>query len=183
MYLVGEEKGGEDNRQILKQQGGRIIDEGNAKLDYYLIPTTPEEGISENEDENVKIEEDISPEDYRLCPSCGVIKKTTAVGPICNCNSKAYLSLKKVKSKAGMVHKCIACGNTNPHGSIIWRFLLGGDAVTSVLATALYQNLPRKKPGRKFSPTTTEENDWGINISLATERSLSSRIQAAEGSC
>jgi len=166
MYLVGEEKGGEDNRQILKQQGGRIIDEGNAKLDYYLIPTTPEEGISENEDENVKIEEDISPEDYRLCPSCGVIKKTTAVGPICNCNSKAYLSLKKVKSKAGMVHKCIACGNTNPHGSIIWRFLLGGDAVTSVLATALYQNLPEKETRKKNSPqTTTEENDWGINIS------------------
>lgn len=166
MYLVGEEKLNEDNNQnVLKQQGGRVINEDAGKLDYFFILTNPEEEISENEDENVKLDEEIASEDYQLCTSCGVINKRTAVGPSCKCDSNPKLLLKKVKSKAGMVHKCIACGNSNPHGSIVWRFLLGGDAVTSVLATALYQSLPEKAAKKKEIQISSEENEWGVEIS------------------
>jgi len=80
----------------------------------------------------------------RLCPACGAIDQHNLVSRLCDCDAANYITVIKVSSKEGRVHKCPACGSCSPTG-LVWRFLTGNDATASVLATALYQQIPARK--------------------------------------
>ena len=169
LYLVGKTVTDEEkNRKILKQQG-KIYFEDDVSLEYYLLIRDNQEYEFINEDELVrgyKIDEDKGR--FNLCGKCGIIDKENLVGEMCNCGKENYFKLLKVDSKEGLIHKCPACGNLQPQGSIVWRFLLGVDAVTSVLATSLYQQGGEPKTNISKEQIHQEDDGWGT---LSTEDS------------
>ncbi|HJZ04706.1 MAG TPA: Zn-binding domain-containing protein, partial [Patescibacteria group bacterium] len=60
-------------------------------------------------------------------------------------------------------YSCPACGSRSPAG-LVWRFLSGNDATASVLATALYQEIPsREKSQRGETVVEPELGDvWAV---------------------
>ncbi|WP_073159490.1 hypothetical protein [Halanaerobium congolense] len=78
----------------------------------------------------------------------------------CDCNLNP-IKVIKVAAKKGKVHKCSACRSVRSIGSIVWRFLLGGDAVTSVLTTSLYQQLTSEL---KIEQKEVNENNVGWDL-------------------
>ena len=140
LYLVGEIV--ENN--ILKQPGNRFYEDRN-QLKYFLV-LGDGNILPDNEDEIVASGEEYpSGEIYKICARCGVIFPENYVSSPCSCGQEHLVRVVAVKSKAGNVHKCPACGRCITIGSVVRRFLLGAEAVTSVLGTALYQQLPEKK--------------------------------------
>ncbi|GFO97597.1 DEAD/DEAH box helicase [groundwater metagenome] len=145
-YLVGETEKGE--KSILRQPGKQYFEDVK-KLEYYLLLDEYVQTLPDNEDELVDFAEETKGEPYRLCCTCGAIDKDTLVSSLCDCKDKKHITVIKVASKNGEVHKCEACARTNTKGSIVWRFLLGKDAIASVLATSLYQQIPVRKSIKK----------------------------------
>lgn len=109
--------------------------------------------VALDEDEVVAAEEDIEQpsenvKPHTLCGRCGAIASGKDK-PGCNCPAGHRLMVyrvlpppgKSVKSAGSELNRCVACGAFSPTG-IVHRFLTGQDAPASVLATALYQNLP-----------------------------------------
>ena len=76
--------------------------------------------------------------------------------PLCACGEDNYLPVLHVSSKQGKVYSCPACGSTSPTG-LVWRFLTGNDATASVLATALYQEIPPKEKSRRDETVVESE--------------------------
>jgi len=85
---------------------------------------------------------------------------------------KKYITVIEVSSKNGEVHKCPACTRTNTKGSIVWRFLLGKDAIASVLATSLYQQIPVKKIVKK----TSIDDGWSSRKDTSDEKKDKRRL-------
>lgn len=87
------------------------------------------------EDENLKTEE------YEICSVCGHIHKPGKDG----CRHGAEFMNKVFRvwtdEEKGVLTKCPACENTSPFG-ILRQFFTGQEAVTSVLGTALFEELP-----------------------------------------
>lgn len=141
LYLTGDvinKKG-----KIYLKQPGKEYYNNQKSLSYFLVKN--QDTVTDNEDEIKKLKENNNEnEEYLLCPSCGNISQRNSFYSTCECKVSRIVLI-KVKDKSGLVHKCPACGSVRTRGSIVWRFLLGGDAVTSVLATSLYQQLPEKK--------------------------------------
>jgi len=146
LYIVGEiEQGLFEPFQYLKESKQRYSDE-DQKLEYFAVIDKDMENIIENEDESsenhrIKIP---SFSRYKLCVYCGGID-LEGINTICACESPRFIPLLKVNNKNEKVHKCGVCQGLNPKGNIVRRFFLAEDAVASVLATALYQELPNKK--------------------------------------
>lgn len=169
LYLVGKTIDGEENRKVLKQHGKLHIEE-DVSLEYYLLLRDNQEYEYINEDElALGYRFDEYKEMYKLCGKCGAIDKDNLVGKMCGCGEENYIKLLKVDSKEGLVHKCPACGSVQPQGSIVWRFLFGVDAVTSVLATALYQQGEDTGTSLSEEQIHQEEDEWGT---LSTDNSF-----------
>lgn len=85
-------------------------------------------------------------ETYELCPHCGFIRKKNQVNPIrCEHKESEYIRITQVKKSdnSGRVTKCISCEGSNNIG-ILRSFFSGQEASTSVVATALFEELPVK---------------------------------------
>jgi ATP-dependent helicase YprA (DUF1998 family) len=175
IYLVGETQKDGD-KYIFKQPGSRYF-ENTKNLEYYLLFDEYAQLFPDNEDELVNLEDDLKGEGFKICVICGVIDKADFVKPFCSCSNKSYFELLKVKSKNGKVHKCPACTRTNSQGSIVWRFLLGKDAIASVLATSLYQQIPpRKKEIKNHSEhKIVVSDDWSSSDKIVDEESGNER--------
>jgi len=160
VYLVGETQKDED-KSVFKQPGKRYF-ESTKNLKYYLLLDDYTQLLPDNEDELVNLEEDLKGERYKICAACGTIDKVNLVNPFCDCGEENYFEVVEVKSKDGKVHKCPACTRTNPQGSMVWRFLLGKDAIASVLATSLYQQIPSRKSDSKdyLEDNSIISGDW-----------------------
>ncbi len=77
---------------------------------------------------------------YRLCLRCGNLLPQDELQ--CSCGgSTIILQEMDLRKNQEEPKKCIHCGSRST-STIIFRFLTGQDAPVSVLATALYQNLP-----------------------------------------
>jgi hypothetical protein len=153
LYLIGEI----DDEKKLKQPGNRFYDDLN-KLEYYLV-LEDSEPVPDNEDEIVANTIDYLPgEKYRLCACCGAVSPENYVDLSCQCGEEYLVQVLWVKSKDSMVHKCPACGSTITLGSIVRQFVLGAEAVTSVLGTAVYQQLPTKQ--EEPPDSESEVDDW-----------------------
>jgi hypothetical protein len=161
-YLVGEEQ--EADGKIILAQPGKEYFEQAGNLKYHLLLDQHTKQVPENEDEAVGLGEDLRGEDdgeYRLCARCGAIDKSTLASPLCDCKNPEYLDLIRVPSKEGKVHKCPACGRQSP-ANLVWRFLTGNDATASVLATALYQQIPprRDELNNLVEEPEADQNEW-----------------------
>jgi ATP-dependent helicase YprA (DUF1998 family)/predicted RNA-binding Zn-ribbon protein involved in translation (DUF1610 family) len=146
-YLVGELQAA-DGKTLLKQPGKHYF-ENPENLEYYFLPTEVFTQLTLDEDEEISLEEiEIKEEEYKLCAACGAFDQASLLMPLCTCGEENYLPILHVSSKQGKVYSCPACGSTSPTG-LVWRFLTGNDATASVLATALYQEIPPKEKSQR----------------------------------
>ena len=110
---------------------------------YFLLG---EDIGTQDEDELVVTGEELAEaetpgEPFVLCPGCGRIEPGF-IKPNCTCTHVETVILYRAPVKNGEEPKrCIRCSSRS-NSSIIFRFLTGQDAPVSVLATALYQELP-----------------------------------------
>ncbi len=97
--------------------------------------------ISDKDEEHLLEDENLKAEEFEICSVCGHIHKpgkdSCGHGPLfMNKVFKVWNSTDK-----GTLTKCPACENTNAYG-ILRQFFTGQEAVTSVLGTALFEELP-----------------------------------------
>ena len=107
------------------------------------------------EDQNLKVR------GYELCPHCGFIRDTNMVHKThCKHDENSYIKLIKVSQseRTGRVTKCIKCEGTNNTG-ILRSFFSGQEASTSVIGTALFEELPNKE----IKITTQVDEDDGFD--------------------
>ncbi|NMB01683.1 MAG: DEAD/DEAH box helicase [Firmicutes bacterium] len=143
LYLVGELKqDGETGYSHLDSVSNQYNLESNKNLVYFAVAedTVPE---LENEDDALEgLGLDIPSFNwFRLCVYCGGIGEENAP-VICACHESKTIRVLKVTHKGQAVHKCGLCGSISSRVGIVRRFYLSEDAVSSVLGTALYQQLP-----------------------------------------
>ena len=171
IYLVGETHKNEE-KKFFNQPGKQYYEDVRA-LEYYLVLDEYTKTLPENEDELVDLEGDLKSNKYEICARCGAIDKKNLVNPLCTCGKENYFEVLRVNSKEGKVHKCPACTKTNPKGSIVWRFLLGKDAIASVLATSLYQQIPPQKikTADRLEIKNIISDSWSQNINNETNYS------------
>src|SRR5262249_5896990 len=137
-----------------------ISEENREDVEFYLLleqtaPTAPPE--DEDEDVVAGQEEQEEREIFLLCGKCGAIDREGSLLPLCNCGEHVQRRVQKVPSRDRQVNHCPACGARSP--GLVLRFLTGQDAATSVLATALYQEVPptSEAPSRRDDQ---EEDEW-----------------------
>ena len=107
-----------------------------------------------DEDNQLKVEQ------FELCPYCGFIRPVNAVKKHkCEHGDADYIKLTKVQTsqQTGKVTKCVKCGGVNRLG-ILRSFFTGQEASTSVIGTALFEELPSHE--RKIS---IPQNDDGFD--------------------
>ena len=121
------------------------------RVSYFaIIEGQKEIETEDDEDQYISIDRDIVKEGgiWKLCVQCGTISEDE---PECNCERKkgGILVLKEIKPSGDddELHKCYVCKVVNPKRNIVRQFVFLKDAPASVIATSLYQNLDKNKPG------------------------------------
>lgn len=142
LYLAGEKV--EDNSSFILSQGKKEIKEDAKPKELFLVMDRHKDLPLDNEDETVWKDLEARGEAFVLCPACSGIVRKGICGNVCECEGVNKIDLLEVRTKDGLVHKCPACGSVNPHG-IVFRLTSGAEATTSVLVTALYQEIPNRK--------------------------------------
>lgn len=139
-YIVGVEEEDGGVRRLVQVRAD--IEGLNGKKAYYLLGG---EVSVADEDESVVVGAAIDEEAETLpeaviCLRCGALLPERAV---CACGAQSLRrTIRKVLLKGSSEpHRCVSCGARST-GNIIFRFLTGQDAPVSVLATALYQQIP-----------------------------------------
>lgn len=149
LYLVGTAVRREDGKTYLEQRRP-----DGAPKEYYLLTSETFTSAVFDEDEDIYGLDSPKPTEkasakYILCGACGAIDRAEAVTPICDCGSHNYHYLSRVKTNEdGNVRVCPACGRRHPR-DMVGTFQISSDAIATVLASALYQEItPDKKPER-----------------------------------
>lgn len=169
-YLVGELFEA-DGKTFLKQPGKQYF-ENPENLEFYFLPTREFNQLPIDEDEEISLEDiKVEEEKYKLCAMCGAIDQASLLAPLCSCGAENYLYVIHASSRQGRVHSCSACGATSPTG-LAWRFLTGNDATASVLATALYQEIPSKEKsqGIKIVEEAELADPWVTPVQQVTRK-------------
>lgn len=127
---------------VLKQKPENFFDE-ETEVQYFLLSPSIS---SDNKDEDDEIELgekiEISGIDYILCGRCGSIDKASRVKPACSCGKEYQIHVKYIQTnKRKSLQKCPFCTKVSPGAPVVSRFFMGRDAIPSVLATAIYQEL------------------------------------------
>lgn len=142
-YIIGEvqDLDGTGKKYLVESQSKYT--EEDHKLEYFAVIERDFEYI-ENEDE-IQENADEAPKGstYLVCVNCGRIIEEGR-NSNCDCESPRYLRVIKANSDESGVHKCKVCGAASTTGSVVRRFFLAEDAVSSVLVTALYNQMPNK---------------------------------------
>lgn len=101
--------------------------------------------ISDEDEEHSLKSEKIRVEEMRLCARCGkLMSKTAPPNERCEHTAEEFIPVYRVVKTQKELTKCVACENVNNMG-IIRQFFAGQEAVTSVLGTALFEELPSYK--------------------------------------
>lgn len=103
--------------------------------------------ISDEDEEFSMEKENMKAQSYKLCPHCGKLMRkgsSTSHKEMCEHDSSEYVNVIKITRKDGPLRKCVACENMNRNG-ILRPFFAGQEAVTSVIGTALFEELPSYK--------------------------------------
>jgi len=144
-YLVGrivrEREGGIEHLRHLSNQPDDLF----GRQAYFVLG---DQIVGLDEDEAVAAEEDLATvaeeehDPYTLCLRCGAISGGRNANLGCGCPSAQRVVIYHVDLQGQpWLNRCVSCGARSPAG-IVHRFLTGQDAPVSVLATAIYQNLP-----------------------------------------
>lgn len=106
--------------------------------------------------------------EYIICAKCGKIKRKSSSEPLdCGHGEENYNELIKVKDAGEKLHQCPCCHVINTQRSIVRPYFLGSEAATSVIATALYNELPEKKITKQI--TVEHDKFFDEDIEIVTE--------------
>ena len=155
IYLVGKEENG------YFTQSSSYNDSTNRSI--FLLS----DKISDTDEDHTLEDAEIDVEDYELCARCGYIHRSGAKGDNgCKHDKKFYSKVirVKIKNESGRLTKCLSCENTNNYG-ILRMFFTGQEAVTSVIGTALFGELPSYKIINEI--IVEDEDDTGFGDGLA----------------
>ena len=132
IYLVGKV----DDSGYFKQTG---VETGiGMSTSLYLGDTISDEIDLEDEDNQI--------EEMVICPHCGkLMQKNPSSVEQCEHDSKEYVPVFNLNKPIDAVKTCISCGNTSTVSGVARQFFTGQEAVTSVIGTALFEELPSHK--------------------------------------
>ncbi len=143
-YIIGHGEGENKQQEVYSRRGMlRQLSEDThgQNAAYYLLD---KQIVDIDEDEAVAegyelVEEGTAGKLSTMCLQCGTLGSEQQVQ--CQCGSPVT-SLRKVDLKNHPApRRCIKC-SAHSNSPVVFRFLTGQDAPVSVLATALYQQLP-----------------------------------------
>jgi len=110
----------------------------------YFLLCKDEAQLEEDEDEEVAAPEEIvgKGKTWKLCVKYGAIWEDI---PTCDCNHEdnTIRTLIEIAPKNGILNKCYLCGLRSIN--IVREFIFQQDAPAAVLATALFQNLEKRR--------------------------------------
>ncbi len=118
-----------------------------------------------------KISDEIDPEDEEntveemlICPYCGkLMSKNPSSVEKCEHDSAAYVKVFNLKKPIEMVKTCVSCGNTSTVSGVARQFFTGQEAVTSVIGTALFEELPSYKTIRQKIEIVNDEDGFDFD--------------------
>lgn len=123
-----------------------------------------------NDDEDSDAQDKL--EEYLLCPQCGKIKNSLEKKHICEHPNEDYVKVIKVKIKDNdKLTKCYACENRSSSG-VLRGFYAGQEAVSSVLASALYEELPSSEVIKK----EVQQKSFGVRSNAPSIQSLAKQF-------
>ena len=149
MYILGKK----DEFDCIEQTSSQNED---SPREAYLI----RDEIMDNDEDHLLEDEKMKTQAFEICSICGHIHRPGKTG--CGHGPEYMTHVYKVwtEDEKGSLTKCPACENTNPMG-ILRQFFTGQEAVTSVLGTALFEELP------SYSITithhSTEDDGFGFD--------------------
>lgn len=165
IYLVGQ----------ISEQGYFIQKSMNDNVDekeiLYLGNT-----ISDDDEEHSFQKEGIKVIEYQLCSRCGKLMPLNAsLNEMCEHMAEDFVRVFRIEKKGEVLTKCISCENVNVRG-VLRQFFAGQEAVTSVLGTALFEELPSYKVIKEKIVVDSDEflfddEDMGDNYVLKKEES------------
>jgi len=155
-YLVGKEKPGglleespvnfqiQPNNVYLVQDSALYLSESVQGSSYYVFL---EKSAEDDEDEAVLSEVDQSREEEPehlnkrwLCPQCGQVQDRQSPRQ-CTCQVGLQVIYQVNLGRKKTLKRCVSCSTRSSSGAV-YRFLTGQDAPVSVLASALYGQIP-----------------------------------------
>lgn len=142
-----------------KVDNGYLVQSGKLSEDveYFYLESEDNEEIDDEEDSSSK-------NVYYLCKGCGAIYSVDDPRACkCNCENKSYIKIVKAKDLINGAR----CGNCKT--GVYKRFYLGNDAATSVLATALYEELP-EITYEEDGVATAKTNNIFINAAKSSKK-------------
>ncbi len=103
--------------------------------------------VNDDDEDDSLEDERLEVKNFELCPHCGFIREANQVHKNkCEHSESEYIKLIRVKQseRRGRVTKCVKCEAINNTG-ILRHFFSGQEASTSVIGTALFEELPNKE--------------------------------------
>ena len=135
-------------------------------------------GISDSDEEHELSSEKINIEECLLCSRCGKIMPINAsAGEKCSHSESDYVRVYKINRNTVELTKCIACENVNVKG-VLRQFFVGQEAVTSVLGTTLFEELPSYKVIKQIE--TPEEDMFFDDEVFWEDVSVTKEYEAAK---
>jgi ATP-dependent helicase YprA (DUF1998 family) len=159
-YLIGQTLPGSDldepdakfklnpNHQYLLQDSKLYVAETAKNTSYYVMAEQvsaldEDEPVSSGETDPDVMNENLDLDPYLLCTECGQLQATD-ISRRCQCKSPLQKVNQVNSGKAKTLKRCVSCATRSNSGAV-YRFLTGQDAPVSVLADALYLNIPPAK--------------------------------------
>ena len=167
LYLLGSVES-EDGVKCLKQKANYSSD--SIREAFYIGD------VVNDEDEDSKLEDEhLVVTKYELCPHCGFIREKNQVHKTkCSHPETDYVPVTKVKQSelTGRVTKCIKCEGVNSMG-VLRPFFSGQEASTSVVGTALFEELP----SAEVHSVSTSADDSGFDFDDGFEVSVEKQYE------
>jgi ATP-dependent helicase YprA (DUF1998 family) len=135
--------------------------------------------VDEDDDQNIALPENetMGQEDWKVCVKCGSIWNSSEMfQDECQFGKHKTLLLKEVTPKGETLNKCYNCGLSTE--GIVREFVFKKDAPTSVLATALFQNIQKTKRKKilAFSDSRQDAAFFAPYLNFTYKRILFRRI-------
>jgi ATP-dependent helicase YprA (DUF1998 family) len=161
-YIIGDRTEGSNVGTEEKQpvhpdlhylvQNSVLYDEVAKNVSYYVVQpqvtdTDEDEAIlSDRSMDDLRNSEQLEP--MKLCAQCGAVYGE-GEQKRCACPGELLAVYRIDQERKKTLQRCVSC-STQASGGVVYRFLTGQDAPVSVLAAALYQDIPpsRRKEER-----------------------------------
>lgn len=148
VYLIGKIE-----KNILNQCN--TSDDISSK-DVFLVADT----ISDTDEDHLLESEGFKAEELWLCPYCGRVHKP-GYKDHCEHDTLSYIKVFKATSltERRTLTKCLSCENVNTSG-VLRMFFSGQEAATSVIGTALFEELPSYEI--HFEQSIDDDDEFGF---------------------